>query len=152
MATKKIIIEKEEGAGEVVDRILGEPDHALMLVVPKGSTLGKSPRNFNLIKRESADAGKEISVESVDENILAFARNAGMAIGHPLLRERSALGRIGISDIVPVSRRGWRSRRGEESEPVRGRKRSAAAEKTVDAGTRNCPWRPKMKRRGTRGK
>ena len=62
MATKKIILEKEEGAGEAVDRILGEPDHALVLVVPRGSMLGKSARNFNLIKRESADVGKEISV------------------------------------------------------------------------------------------
>jgi hypothetical protein len=131
MATKKIIIEKEEGAGEVVDRILGEPDHALIIVVPKGSTLGKSPRNFNLIKRESADAGKEISVESVDENILAFARNSGMAISHPLLRERSALGASGISDIVPVSRGDEVHEEEKESEPVRGKKRSAAAEKTA---------------------
>jgi hypothetical protein len=119
MATKKIIIDREDGAGEVVDRILGEPDHALILVVPRGSTLGKSARNFTLIKRESADAGKEISVESVDENILAFAKNAGMSVNHPLLRGRSALGASGISDIVPITNGNERSREDDDGKPVR---------------------------------
>jgi len=123
MATKKIIIEKEEGAGEVVDRILGEPDRTLVIVVPRGSTLGKSARNFNLIKRESADAGKEISVESVDENILAFAKNAGIAISHPLLHERSVSGISGISDIVPIVRDR------EEREEEDGKHRQAAPRK-----------------------
>ncbi len=104
MAIKKIVVEKEESVGEVIDRILGEPDAKLLLVVPKSSMLGKSARNFHLIEREAADAGKAISVESVDENILAFAKNAGMSIGHPLLRERGTLGTSGISDIVPVVR------------------------------------------------
>jgi hypothetical protein len=135
MATKKIVIEKEEGAGEVVDRILGEPDHALILVVPKGSTLGKSPRNFNLIKRESADAGKEISVESVDENILAFARNAGMDISHPLLRERSAFGVSGISDIVPIVRDENREDK-EESESARGKHRVAVPARKLPVETK----------------
>ncbi len=103
MTIKKISVEKNEGAGEVVDRILGEPDRALVLVVPKGSALGKSARNFHLIKQETAAAGKKISVESVDEHILALAKNAGMAAGHPLLKERGVSGIAGISDIVPVA-------------------------------------------------
>jgi hypothetical protein len=135
MATKKIVIEKEEGAGEVVDRILGEPDHALILVVPKGSTLGKSPRNFNLIKRESAEVGKEISVESVDENILAFARNAGMDISHPLLRDRSAFGVSGISDIVPIARDENREN-DEESELARGKHRVAVPARKLSVETK----------------
>jgi|GEM_PF-252120 hypothetical protein len=136
MATKKIILEKEEGAGEAVDRILGEPDHALVLVVPRGSMLGKSARNFNLIKRESADVGKEISVESVDENILAFARNAGIPISHPLFRERSTSGASGISDIVPVSRDSEEDDGNDEGEEAevelpRGRKRVVPARRPV---------------------
>jgi hypothetical protein len=120
MATKKVIVEKEEGVGEIIDRILNEPDRALVIVVPKGSTLGKSARNFNFIKRESASAGKEISVESVDENILALAKNAGMAINHPLLRERGVSGVSGISDIVPIVREDEIYKENNEGEPVRG--------------------------------
>ena len=137
MATKKIIIEKEEGAGEVVDRILGEPDHALVLVVPRGSTLGKSARNFTLIKRESADVGKEISVESVDENILAFAKNAGISVNHPLLRDRSASGVSGISDIVPITHRSSDDEDVDERESAReeelphGRRRVVATRKSA---------------------
>ena len=149
MATKKIVIEKDEGVGEIVDKILQEPDDALILVVPRGSTLGKSARNFNLIKRESADAGKDISVESVDENILAFAKNAGMAMRHPLLRERSAGAVAGISDIVPVAREREPRKENEEEvsaeeadEPARGKKRSAETRSrgTVNAAGHGSPW------------
>lgn len=129
MATKKIIIEKEDGVGEVVDRMLGEPDSALILVVPRGSTLGKSARNFILIAREAADAGKEIFVESVDENILAFAKNAGMAVNHPLLRGRSMMGTAGISDIVPISR----DHEEEEEEQPPSRRRAAAGRRSTTA-------------------
>lgn len=143
MVAKKIIVEKEEGVGEVVDRILGEPDSALTLVVPRGSTLGKSARNFHLIEREAADAGKEISVESVDENILAFAKNAGMSVGHPLLRERSTSEISGISDIIPVFRHEQGSEEGEgrsgavpeADKKSRGRKHTAASRPEVAAST-----------------
>jgi len=132
MATKKIFVEKEESVGEVIDRILGEPDRTLLLIVPKGSMLGKSARNFHLIEREATDAGKEISVESVDENILAFAKNAGMTVGHPLLRERGVMGTSGISDIVPVARLEKMhevvgetgSEEQEAEEPSRGKRRT----------------------------
>ena len=70
----------------------------------KGRCSESRRENFHLIEREATDAGKEISVESVDENILAFAKNAGMTVGHPLLRERGVMGTSGISDIVPVVR------------------------------------------------
>lgn len=141
MTTKKIIIEKEEGVGEVIDRILKEPDRTLIVVVPRGSMLGKSARDFNLIKRESANAGKDISVESVDENILAFAKNAGLTVNHPLLRERGALGMSGISDIIPITRESGggegdkeidETRSNDEtSEPSHGRKRTVAPRKMV---------------------
>jgi hypothetical protein len=137
MATKKIVVEKGEGVGEVVDRILGEPDLVLVLVVPKGALLGKSARNFHLIKREAAEAGKEIYVESVDENILAFAKNAGMTVGHPLLRERSAFGVSGISDIVPVTREDEKRKESREEavreadESSRERKRAVASKRSA---------------------
>lgn len=98
MATKKLVIEKSEGVGEVVDRVLGEPDVMLIVVIPKGSPLGKSMRNFHLLRREAESAGKTLVVESVDENILAFARDAGMEASHPLWKSQGSL-----SDIVAVT-------------------------------------------------
>lgn len=104
MAIKKIIIEKEESVGEVIDLILGEPDKKLILAVPRGSFLEKSPRNFRIIQREAADAGKELEVESSDENILVLAKHAGMAVSRIPGTDRSVSSSAGISDIVPVSR------------------------------------------------
>ena len=96
---KKISVEKTEGIAEVIDRILGEPDGEIALVIPKYSALGKSVRNFNLLKRESDAAGKSIVIESVDETILAFAKQADIEASHPLWR--SVRGAGGVSDIVP---------------------------------------------------
>jgi len=96
---KKIIVDKAEGIAEVIDRILGEPDSDITLVIPKNSALGKSVRNFNLLKREVDAAGKAIVIESVDETILAFAKQAGVEASHPLWK--SVRGAGGFSDIVP---------------------------------------------------
>jgi hypothetical protein len=97
---KKIIIEKNESVAEVIDRILNEPDTEITLVVPTGSTLGKTMRNFHLLKREIEDAGRTLTVESVDENILAFAKESGMESSHPLWSGSRTGG--GFSDILPV--------------------------------------------------
>ncbi len=112
MTIKRIVAEKDEDVGEILDRILSEPDRTLTLVVPKGSALGKSARNFHFLRQESEGAGKKIFVESVDETILAFAKNAGMGVNHPLLRNQ---GVSGISDIVPVAREEESSENDERS-------------------------------------
>lgn len=95
---KKIIVEKSEGIAEVIDRILSEADEEIALVIPKYSALGKSVRNFNLLKRETDAAGKTVMIESVDETILAFAKSASIEASHPLWR--SVRGAGGVSDIV----------------------------------------------------
>jgi hypothetical protein len=95
---KKIIVDKTEGIAEVIDRILNVPDSEISLVVPKGTTLGKSISNFHLLKREADSAGREIVVESVDETILAFAKESGLESSHPLWKGVRGTG--GFSDIV----------------------------------------------------
>lgn len=95
---KKIIVDKTEGIAEVIDRILNEPDNEISLVVPKGSSLGKSISNFHLLKREADSAGRDIVVESVDETILAFAKESGLESSHPLWK--GVRGSGGVSDIV----------------------------------------------------
>lgn len=96
---KKIIVEKTEGIAEVIDRILNEPDKDVAIVIPKGSALGRSVSNFHLLKREADSAGRNVIVESVDETILAFARESGLDSNHPLWRGVRTSGG-GVSDIV----------------------------------------------------
>ena len=97
---KKIVIEKDDSVAEVIDRILNEPDKEITLVVPKDSSLGKTMRNFHLLKREIEDAGRTLAIESVDENILAFAKESGMEGSHPLWSGSHS--GSGFSDILPV--------------------------------------------------
>src|SRR5258708_13087993 len=100
---KKIVIDKEEGIAEVIDRVIAEADPDIALVIPKGSTLGRSVNNFHLLKREAEGAGKTVVVESVDDTILAFAKQSGLERSHPLWRGvQKSEG--GISAIVPSRR------------------------------------------------
>ena len=96
---KKITALKQEGVGEIVDRILAEPNDEITLVIPKGSPLSKSARNFGLLKREAEAAGKSLAVESTDENIVALAREAGIGSAHGSSRTTAS---GSISDIVPA--------------------------------------------------
>jgi hypothetical protein len=95
---KKIIVDKTEGIAEVIDRMLNEPDNELSIVVPKGSALGRSVSNFHLLKREADSAGRDVVIESVDETILAFAKESGIESSHPLWKGVRGAG--GFSDIV----------------------------------------------------
>ena len=97
---KKITIEKEEEIADVVERVLSESDADITLVIPKESALARSVRNFHLLKREADAAGKGISIESVDETILAFAKESGLEASHPLWRGVRGTG--GVSDIIPA--------------------------------------------------
>ena len=152
MATKKIIIEKEESVGEVIDLMLGEPDKTLVLVVPHGSVLGKSARNFAIIKREAAEAGKEIEIESVDENVVVFAQNAGIRVMGRLSPMERGSSAAGISDIVPVRRseavikeeapeedEKEEEEEEESPEPPRGRRRAPAVRRSAVIKPRIVP-------------
>lgn len=119
---KKIIVDKNEGIAEVIDRILNEPDDEVSVVIPKGSALGRSVSNFHLLKREADSAGRSIVIESVDETILAFAKESGIDASHPLWKGVRGTG--GFSDIVsrrdtaPAAKPAPAAKRGKKAEPV----------------------------------
>ena len=138
---RKIAVEKNEGIAEVIDHILEEPGREAVLVIPKGSLLGKSMRNFHLLKREMDSAGRSIAIESVDETVLAFAKESGFTPTHPFFRDR---GSQGVSDIVPVRqilverqeapKKEEEEEEKEEEEPLPEKKRGRAAkQKAVPA-------------------
>lgn len=97
---KKIFVNKNEGVAEVVEKIIGEEEADLILVVPKDSRLKESASNFHLIKREAASSGKNILLESVDEEILMLARASDLDAARPFF-EGEHKG-PSLSDIVPA--------------------------------------------------
>ncbi|HUZ92553.1 MAG TPA: hypothetical protein VNG29_00960 [Candidatus Paceibacterota bacterium] len=108
---KKIFVDKNEGVAEVVEKIIAAEDADVTLAIPKGSPLAASLANFNLIRREAQAAQKNVSVESVDDVILAFAKESGLGSSHPFFD--GAQKSSSLSDIVPAGR----SSRAPASEP-----------------------------------
>lgn len=101
---KKINIEKNEGIVEVLDKIYNEPDKNITLIIPNNSVLLKSKRNFIILKNETEDAGRNVVIESVDENILEFAKEIGLDCSHPLWNGSVSDGRF--SDIIAEEKNG----------------------------------------------
>lgn len=97
---KKVFISKNDSIAEVVEKVISEPEVEIVLVVPKNTLLQDSVSNFHLLKRESDAAGKLITVESVDEDILSLAKAARIEAIHPLFRKKKS---SSLSDIIPKS-------------------------------------------------
>lgn len=95
---KRIFVNKNDGIAEVVDIVIGDPEHDITLVIPKNASLGNSVSNFRLLKREADAAVKNLRIESVDDDILASAKASRLPSIHPLFRAKKTEG--GISDII----------------------------------------------------
>jgi hypothetical protein len=92
---KKIAVDKGEGIAEVIDRILAVGDEEILLVIPKGSALGKSASNFRLLKREADAAEKTVFIDSSDETTVGLAKECGL---------ESPVSHAGpVADIIPKS-------------------------------------------------
>lgn len=119
---KKLSIGKNDGIAEVVERVIADEEAAITLMMPKGCALGTSVSNFHLLKREADAAGKVVAVESVDENMLALAKSAGLEAVHPFFEQ----GRAGsLSDIRPVNEK--------KEKAVSARQSKKAKEETLPA-------------------
>lgn len=101
--SKKFFVDKNETAGDLIQRILSAREKNIVIVVPKDATLKHSLKNFHLLKRETTAAEKNIVIESVDEEVLAFAGASEINASHPLFVEASHR----MSDIVSRSPRSW---------------------------------------------
>ena len=100
---KRILVDKNEPIAELIERIIEDPEVGIVLVVPKGSNLSSSVSNFHLLSREAKAAGKTITIESVDESVLALAKSSRIEAIHPLLDAPTG---SPLSDIVPRTRAG----------------------------------------------
>lgn len=94
---KKIFLDKNEDLAAVVSRLIEAKSQIVFLNIPRDSVLSQSVDNFHVLKRESATAGKELNIESVDDTALELAALAGIGAVNPLWRKRERV----ISDILP---------------------------------------------------
>ncbi|MEK9194486.1 MAG: hypothetical protein AAB884_01620 [Patescibacteria group bacterium] len=96
-AEKKIFLNRLDDINVVVDVLIQASAERVILNIPRDSVLGKSIHNFQVLKRESDTAQKELVVESIDDHVLELASLVGITALNPVfkLRERS------VSDILP---------------------------------------------------
>jgi hypothetical protein len=142
---KKIFIEKGETVASVLEKIFATADNDIILVVPKNAALKGSAGNFRLLQREADGAQKRLTVESVDDEVLALAASSNLHASHPLFRgERGAQA---LSDIVAAGREvaaGSAQSSPEEegtagAEAVELREKQLWRQGTQDASAREAP-------------
>ncbi|MDI6820969.1 MAG: hypothetical protein QMD65_02195 [Patescibacteria group bacterium] len=96
---KKIFFDRSDNLEVAVDRLIKTSAKKVILNIPKNSVLGSSINNFQILKRESKTAGKELLIESVDEHILGLASLASIKAINPVFRIKERA----VSDILPRS-------------------------------------------------
>lgn len=92
----KIYINKNEETLSIIRKVLEAPVQRVVLNISRFSEFAQTVDNFILLKREAGQAGKEILIESVDDEALELAKIAGLKAINPFFqRERRV-----VSDII----------------------------------------------------
>ncbi len=98
MATeKKIFLDRTDTLQVAVGKIVDAKSDRVVLNVPRQSVLGESVHNFQILKRESETAGKELSIESIDEHILELSGVAKISARNPIFKNKERT----VTDIIP---------------------------------------------------
>ncbi len=95
----KIQVTKSESAASVISKVLNSPDKEVTVYVPRVSKFAKSRSSFLLLKREIRAAGKDVTVESVDDDVLELAASSGLRSVNPFRGKRQRA----VSDMVSVN-------------------------------------------------
>lgn len=122
----KIIVGKADGAKTVIKKIEDAEGENVTLVIPKQSAFGDEVQNFDVLREAATELSKNVTIESVDENVLALARANEFVAMHPLFRGGELGGEV--SDILPakatfknklaLEKKTHASRAKKEKEPV----------------------------------
>ncbi len=98
---KKIVVQKSDEPASVAEKLMDTDASAVIVSIPKFSKFGESASNFKLIKREADLLKKTVTIESVDEDVVALAKKSGLAASNPFFgRAAAARGAKKFSDIV----------------------------------------------------
>ncbi|MCL4404351.1 baseplate J/gp47 family protein [Patescibacteria group bacterium] len=96
----KIFLDKGDTLQVAVEKVAEAKAGGIVLNIPRDSVLGSSVHNFQILKRESETAGRDLSIESVDERILELAALAKIPARNPIFKSKERT----VTDIVPKSR------------------------------------------------
>lgn len=83
MTNQKIILTKDDSAKDLAGFIASEEATHITFTIPKFSKIGEVQDIFQTVKKVADALGKTISIESVDDAILASAQAAGIAAENP---------------------------------------------------------------------
>jgi hypothetical protein len=97
--TKRIYLKKSENAASIIQKILNVRELKVTLVIPRDSILGESGNNFYLIFREASAMGKQVNVESSDEDVVNLALASGFQVINPIFKRTKRA----VADIIPIS-------------------------------------------------
>ena len=151
---KKIFLDKSDDLDAAVDAIINASGVRVILNIPKGSVLGESVHNFQILRREGDTAGKELSIESIDEHVLELASIAKIPALNPIFKtkERAVTDIIPRTVLPPSAKRKITAKKTEEDEENEEEeedretpKRAVAAKKRVSLWRRkkNAPIKEK---------
>ncbi len=83
MKTEKISLTKDEGARALMAQAAGAEASHVVFVIPRSSALAGDEEAFKKLKKVMEVVGKTVSIESVDDGVLAAAKAAGLEAQNP---------------------------------------------------------------------
>ncbi len=97
--SQKLYVNKSDRVTSVISKVIKSASKEIVLYIPRSAEFSSSPNNFLLLKREADAAGKSVSVESVDDDVLELATMVGLIAMNPFLGRK----KMPVSDMVAVT-------------------------------------------------
>lgn len=94
---KKIFLDQKDNLAKAVKLLVETKADFIVFNAPNQSALGRTIDDFEKFKKQAATLGKEIAIESANEDILRLAEAVGIKTINPLFRREEKI----VSDIVP---------------------------------------------------
>lgn len=95
---QKIYVGKNDPIALIIEKIIKSSSEEVVLYVSRGSLLVSSRNNFKLLKRETESAGKILSIESVDDDVLELADSFNIKAINPFFGKKKSVMDIVVKD------------------------------------------------------
>ena len=135
--TSVIYVKKQDDLVKVVEKVITSPENEVILVIPKNSVLAKSYFNFEILKREAEIAKKKIFIDSLDQIIRNFSKQAQIELIDQTFEEKKQE----IADILPPQKN-------EEEEILEEKKETESIRDKKEPRFEKIDeiWKPSVKR------
>lgn len=133
----KIFLGRTDDLDVAVDKIIHARGPSVILNIPKNSAIGSSVGNFQVLKRESATAGKRLTIESVDDRVLELAALAKMTASNPIFMKTQERPSMDIVRRMPKTEK--KTAKEEKEIRVRDEGSETAEEVSLCIDTKSLP-------------